>query len=735
MNARPASPLVALIGHPNTGKTTLFNRLTGARARVGNYPGITVERSQGQVDLPGKAGVQVVDIPGTYSLVARSPEEQIAIDGVLGRHGLARPDLVVVVVDATQLERNLYLVLQIIELGCPVMVALNMMDAAAKAGVSINPKALSEDLGVPVVPTIATGRGDLDPLKAAMAQALGDRPSADRWRWQPGPGLQHDLDSLLPVLGEEAPSALDDAGRQAVALWALMSLDTDDDLTSVPGNLRLRVLERQRAAEQEGRDVDGEVVTARYAWIDAHAPQWLRHEPPPTTPTERVDRVLLHPFLGLAIFLGLMLVVFESLFTWSEPLIGAVETLVGGLQGWVRGAVPPGVVADLLADGVVGGVGNVLVFVPQIALLFLFIGLMEDSGYMARAAFLMDRVMRKAGLHGRAFVPMLSAYACAVPAIMATRTLERRRDRFITMLALPLTTCSARLPVYTLIIAALIPATPIWGGVITAQGLVMMSMYIFGLVMTLLVAAVLSRTIFRGDQMPLILALPAYRAPSARSVGRLVWSRSSVFIKEAGTVILVCTLVLWALLYFPRTGPEVQALEAQRAEIAAGATDVATLPEADQAKVEALDSAIAGTQLAHSYGGRLGHAIEPVISPLGFDWKIGVGIIGAFAAREVFVGTLGVVFSLGEVDEESEPLRQQLREARTPDGARQYTPLMALSLLIFFALACQCMTTLAAVKRETMSYRWPLFLLAYMSVLAWLCSFAVYQGGQLLGFG
>lgn len=734
--AERRSPLIALVGNPNTGKTTLFNALTGARARVGNYPGITVERSVGALTLSGGQLTEVVDIPGTYSVVARSPEEQIALDGVLGRHGNPRPDLVVAVVDASQLERNVYFVLQLIELGCPVIVALNMVDAAEKAGVKVDVGALSDHLGVPVIPTVATARRGLDTLIEQIGRALepGRAVAAGRWMWTPSPALAADLDAVRPALDGADVGWLDEEGRRALALWALMSLDTDDELTDAPGSLRLRVLDRLKAAQAEGRDIDGEAATARYAWIDARAQQWANRTPPRKRATDRVDAVLLHPVLGLVLFLSLMLVVFQALFSWSEPFIGWVEGGVASLQGAAKGALEPGILLDFVSDGVIGGLGNVLVFVPQIALLFLFIGVMEDSGYMARAAFLMDRIMRRVGLHGRAFVPLISAYACAVPAIMATRTLERQRDRFITMMVLPLTTCSARLPVYTLLIAALIPATPVWG-VFGAQSLTMVAMYVFGLVVALLVAAVLSRTVFKGEQMPLLLELPAYRVPAPRSVGLLVWSRSAVFIKEAGTVILLCTLVLWAMLYFPRTGPEVDALAAQKAEITSAVANEADLSEAQAEAVAALERQIAGAQLANSYAGKLGKAIEPIIAPLGYDWKMGVGIIGAFAAREVFVGTLGVVFSLGEVDEESETLREQLRAERGPDGEPRYTALVALSLLVFFALACQCMTTLAAVKRETRSYKWPAFMMVYMTALAWVCAFAVYQGGRWLGFG
>ncbi len=719
MNARP---LVAVVGNPNTGKTTLFNQLTGARAQVGNYPGVTVERAVGRLRT-AHGEIDVVDVPGAYSLAASSPDERIAIDALLGRHGNPRPDLVLLVLDAANLERNLYLTLQLVELRLPLLIALNMADAVEGSGGHLDAEALSAALRVPVVPTVATRRHSLDALRAAIDEALATPPIPAGFVWQPTPALMADLDALLPVLGDEvAPDAPIDQAR-AVALWALMSIDAADELVDVPAALRTRVLARLHQAHQANRDPDGEVVAARYAWIDQHAPTFIQRSPTPRRASDRVDAVLLHPVAGFAVFLLIMFTLFQALFAWSEPLIDLVDLAVGSTGDAVKAALPEGVLADFLADGVIAGVGSVLVFLPQILLLFAFIGLLEDSGYLARAAFLMDRVMNRIGLHGRAFVPMLSAYACAVPAIMATRTMERRRDRYLTMMVLPLTTCSARLPVYTLLIGALVPPTLVLG-VLRTQSLVMVGMYLFGILTALITAAVLGRTVLKGERVPLLLELPPYRRPDPRSVGRLVISRGKVFLREAGTVILACTVALWALLYFPRTpaaGPAPDGPHA--AEVQPG-------PAADPA-----DAEHAGLQLRNSYGGRLGRAIEPLIEPLGFDWKIGVGLIGAFAAREVFVSTLGVVFSLGQdVDETSISLRAQLRDERAPDGSPRYTPLMALSLLIFFALACQCMSTLAAVKRETRSYRWPIFLFTYMTALAWLVSFVVYQGGRALGF-
>jgi ferrous iron transport protein B len=412
-----------------------------------------------------------------------------------------------------------------------------------------------------------------------------------------------------------------------------------------------------------------------------------------------------------------------ALFSWTEKPIGWIEQLFGWLGDSTRHHLGDGILTDFIVDGVINGVGSVLVFLPQILLLFFFIGLLEDCGYMARVAYLMDRVMRTMNLHGRAFVPMLSGFACAVPAVLATRTMERKRDRILTMMVVPLMTCSARLPVYSLIIGALFPSST-YG--VSTKGVLMSSMYLFSVLTSLLAAFVLSRTVkpLKGRRLPFVIELPPYRLPRIPDVARMMWEKTSAFLREAGTMILGCTIVLWALLSFPRELPS--GSRDYAAEIAAAQTDE---------QKSQLESEQQGELLRHSYAGRLGHAIEPAIAPLGFDWKIGIGLIGAFAAREVFVSTLGVVYSVGsDADEESPGLRAAMKNERRPDGSPVYTPLVGLSLMVFFAIACQCMSTLAVVKRETGGYRWPLFLFGYMTVLAWVSSFLVFQGGRLLGF-
>ncbi len=702
------APLVLVVGNPNVGKTTLFNRLTGENARIGNYPGVTVERRSGKLSLQqGGQSVELVDVPGAYSLSARSVEEQIALNAILGLNHNPPPDLCVLVVDAGQLARNLYLAVQLCELAVPLVVALNMIDEVREN--PPDPRELSRLLGVPVVATDGRrGRGTSE-LSQAIAAALAE-PARGRIHV----AYDRELVALCDRLAEALPKSWRGSVERdrALAMWALTSIEDDDELEGVPAAVRTRCTELRRQTE---RDLDHDIIAARYAFIDGKLPLLFERpnpHPPKRKLSERADRVLLHPVSGLLAFVLLMFVVFQALFSWSEPMIGLIEDSFAALSALISQSFPDGKLRDLVTEGVIAGVGNVVVFLPQILLLFFFIGLLEDSGYMARVAYLMDRVMKSLGLHGRAFVPMLSGFACAVPAILATRTMERQRDRLLTMMVIPLTTCSARLPVYTLVIAALFPTTLLLG-FLPMQGLIMIGLYLLSLVLTLVVAGVLGRTVIKGKRMPLILELPPYRMPSLRVTAKLMLERAGVFLKEAGTVILVCTIALWALLSFSPGEPA-----------------AAPLARTETAESAALPPPSA---IEQSYGGRLGKAIEPLIEPLGFDWRLGIGLIGAFAAREVFVSTLGLVYGMEDLDDEAAPLREKLRARK--DGKPAYSPLAGLSLLVFFAIACQCMSTLAVVKRETRSWRWPAFLFGYTLLLAYGSSLLIYQGGKVLGFG
>ena len=731
MSAAPSlarAPRVALAGNPNAGKTTLFNALTGARARVGNYPGITVERRSGSMTLPGGARAELLDVPGTYSLSARSPEEQVAVDVVLPLEGSA-PDVVVVTADATSLERHLYLALQILETGRPTVLALTMMDEARAAGIRIDEAKLSEALGAKVVAVVASKREGLDALRAEVAR-LAERGPVERAPEPLSAALAPVVAEVEEVLAELRPED-SETERRARALWALLSIG-EDELTHVPPALRAVSARAQAEAKEAGRDLDREIIAARYERIDGWVKDAVvaRPEASRRSLTRRIDSVLTHPVAGFAVFALVMYVLFEALFAWSEPLVAVIEAGVGLTQAAVRGLMPAGILQDLLVDGVIAGVGNVVVFVPQIALLFAFIAVLEDSGYLARVAFVIDRVMSGVGLHGKAFVPLLSGFACAVPAVMATRTIESRRDRLVTMLALPLMSCSARLPVYSLVIAVVFAGDERVGGVLSVGALALFAMYALSVVATLGAAAVLKRTALKGPRPALVLELPPYRMPTLSSLVLAVWARVRSFLVDAGTVILAITIVLWALLSFPKDGAVAQRYVELRAE-ASASLDGEPLDE----RLSRLDALEGEEQMRESAAGQLGRAMEPLIEPLGFDWRIGVGLIGSFAAREVLVSTLGIVWGVGsDADEESTPLRDALRDARRDDGTPLFTPLSGLSLMVFFVLAAQCMSTLAVVRRESGSWKWPLLMLGYMTALAYVGSLLTYQVGSLLGF-
>ncbi|MCB9611111.1 MAG: ferrous iron transport protein B [Sandaracinus sp.] len=725
MSAAPVlapTPRVLLVGNPNAGKTTLFNALAGTRARTGNYPGVTVERRAASWKVEGRE-LELVDLPGTYSLSARSPEEQIAVESLLRE----APAAVVVVLDATSLQRSLYLALQVRETGLPTVIALNMMDEARASGIEIDVDVLASTLGAQVVPIVASRGEGLDVLARTVKSTIGAEVA-------PAPKVEHDAATAadLEAVTEVAAQTLDVTGdaARAWATWALLSVGAGDELRDVPEALRDVVVARQDAADREGRDLDLALVGARYELLDRLVAKAVRQARPARTLTDRIDAVLVHPVLGFVAFAVVMYVVFETLFSWSEPAVGLIEDGVAFAQDLARSSMAEGPFRDLLVDGIVAGVGNVVVFVPQIALLFLLISFLEDSGYLARVAFVIDRVMKSVGLHGKAFVPLLSGFACAVPAVMATRTIASHKDRLVTMLALPLMSCSARLPVYVLVTATVFAGEERLGGIFSVGAVVLLSMYSLSVVATLAAAAVLRRTAVPGPRPTLVLELPPYRMPLFRNLLGTTWERVRAFLVDAGTIILALTIVLWALLAFPKSDAVAIEHESQRIEAREGLEG-----DALDERLSAIDASEAAAQLEHSAAGRLGKAIEPAIEPLGMDWRMGVGVIGAFAAREVFVSTLGIVFGIGEADEESAPLRERLRDARRSDGSKLMTPLSGVALMVFFVLACQCMSTLAVVKRESGSWKWPILMFVYMTVLAYLVTLGVFQIGTALGWG
>lgn len=716
-------PIIALVGNPNSGKTTLFNALTGQTARVGNYPGVTVDHREGRLSVDGRS-VRVLDLPGTYSLVPRAEDEVVAVGGLLGQlPGSRRPDLVVCVVDATSLERNLYLTAQLRELPLPLIVVLTMMDTVEADGTTIDTALLSSRLGAPVVPVTASRREGLDALVKLFGQSLASGAPAELPALD-APVVGPDLEALGAKVATAWPVK---AAPAVLGAWALSLLEARG-----PG-LELLDAEVTRAAEAfPGRvEVVRALVPSRYARVRAWLEGVVTRSPTPTRSerlTARIDSVALHPVAGPVLLVLLFAGVFQLLFVGADPFIGFIEEAVAFTGGLVGSLVPDSMplFRSLLVDGLVTGVGNVVVFVPQIGLLFLCLGILEDSGYLARAAFLLDRLMRRVGLHGRAFVPMLSGFACAVPAIMATRTIESWKDRLVTILVTPLVSCSARLPVYALVIATVFATQAPLFGFLNVGAVAMLSMYALTIVTALVMAAVFKRTLLKSPSPAFVLELPPYRLPRMGSLWRQVRSKLRTFLIDAGTIILAITIVLWGLFTFPRHD-EAVARHAEAVAAVEGAPDA-------EAQVAALDAALAQDKLRYSYAGRMGRLIEPVIEPLGFDWKVGVGLVASFAAREVLVSTLGLVYGLGDgLDESSATLRDAMRADVRPDGTPIHTPLTGLSLMVFFALAMQCMSTLAAVRRETGSWKWPGFQFAYMTALAWLGAFVVFQGGRLLG--
>ena len=681
--ARPLS--VAIAGNPNAGKTSLFNSLTGLRQKVANYPGVTVETKTGLWVLdPLLPAARIIDLPGLYSLDATSLDEQIARDVLLEcAPAVADPDVIVVVVDATNLVRNLYLVTQLLETGRRLVVALTMTDLAERAKLEIDTARLSEALGVAVVPVVAKQRRGIDLLGQAILQAVEKSPPRSAWHFSP------EVEAQLALLSEGEP-----AQRYSV-IHDLFS-------NELPKNAAQRTAFEHSRKQLERVDPNWrqQPLIARYAWIERVVKQSLHFggDGRPSS-NERIDAVMTHKVAGPLILLLVMLLVFQSIFSWANLPMNLIDHVFIALGDGVRSQLPNGILTDLLVDGVIAGVGGVLVFLPQILLLFFFISILEDSGYMARAAFLIDRLMRTVGLNGKAFMPLLSSFACAVPGIMATRTIESPKDRIATIMIAPFMSCSARLPVYTLMIAACFSDRKILG-VISAGVVIILAMYLLGVLVAILVAWILKGTLLNAPAPPFVMELPPYRVPQFANVAHVMFERAGLFVKRAGTVILAISILLWALVAFPRRP--------------------ASTPS---------------EQVQHSFAGQAGRAIEPVITPLGFDWKIGVGLISSFAARETIVSTLSIVYNVGDdAKVQSGSLVNALRQAKRTDGSPAWTPLVALSLMVFFVLACQCMSTLAVVRRETNSWRWPLFMIGYMLVLAYVGSLITYQGGRLLGF-
>ena len=623
---------VALAGNPNSGKTTVFNGLTGLSYKVGNYPGVTVEKKQGNIYQDNNFICEVFDLPGTYTLYGESIDEQVAAKAIA-----EKLDLIVVILDASNLERNLYLLSEIIDLGIPIVVGLNMTDLAEERGIHVYEIPLSKELDLPVVRLTASKKKGIEDLKYEINKALKSiKLSSKIFAWASG------------------DKNLIESSKQR----------------NIPSNFSA-------------------IASARYKWINTIVKKSVSVQDGVAVRfSERVDVLATHRIWGMIFFILVMTCLFQAIFSWAQLPMEFIEASVGSLGALINKSISEGPLRSLLVDGILAGVGSVLMFIPQIALLFFFIGILEDSGYLTRAAFVMDRVMRQVGLQGRSFIPLLSSFACAVPGIMSTRTIPSLSDRFITILVAPLMSCSARLPVYTVLIAAFIPDKTYFG-IFALPGLVLLGAYILGILGAGLAALVLKGFVFRGEPALYVMEMPPFRMPSLKLVIREVLDRIKLFIKDAGTVIMACSIVLWFLASFPLQ-PD------------------GTRPE-----------------VVNSYAGTIGKTIEPVIKPLGFNWEIGIGILASFAAREVFISSLATVYNLEESDDATQSLTQRLKE-RSQSGEGFGLPTM-LSLLVFFIFACQCMSTLAVCRRETASWKWPAVMFIYMTGMAYVASFITYR--------
>ena len=689
-------PGIAVIGNPNCGKSTLFNALTGLRHKVGNYPGVTVEKKTGRMFSPHGKPVELIDLPGTYSLSPRSPDEKIGRDVLLGDLGVTeRPQGVVCVIDASNLERNLYLLTQLLELELPVIVALNMLDLAEGAGLRIDCKKLESRFGIPFVPCKAISREGITEMRQAIgAMAFGTREHPKNPGWSFAPEIENAISELQSVIEGE--------GILPARPHALLLLGDhryrEDEHALVPATIQEAA---QKLADQlaaAGIQSSESMIDSRYGFIHEVCEEAVTRseKDPGPSMTERLDAVLIHPWLGWGCFASLMIVMFWSIFSFADNYgMGPVEELFAWIGDTVGSWIPEGDLQSLIVDGIIAGVGGVVVFLPQILVLFFFIGLLESTGYMARAAFLMDRLMSKVGLNGKSFVPLLSSYACAIPGIMAARTIENPRDRLITILVAPFMSCSARLPVYVLMIVTIFPSENVstW----TKTG-IMFGLYALGTVTAFLFAWIFKKTLGKGEKSMFLMELPPYRPPKLSSVLRQLWERAMVFLKRAGTIILGISIILWALETYPKS-----------------------------------DSDDPAVQTEESFLGQGGKLIEPIVEPLGYDWKIGVGVIASFAAREVFNSTMAVIYSV-EDEEDHLLIREKFRQAKRSDGTPVFTPLVCISLLVFYVFALQCGATLAVVKRETNSWKWPIFQFAYMSAFAYLAALVVFQVGTALGY-
>ncbi len=765
---------IALVGNPNTGKTTLFNALTGLRQKVGNYSGVTVEKKLGYFKA-GEHPVEIVDLPGTYSLAARSLDELVVTDLLLGKkEGEPAPELVVVIVDAGNIQRNFYLLSQILELKLPVIVALNMLDVAESKGISISAETVSAKLGIPVVPIVASRKKGIVELKQTIAESLSGTPLYP----QTTPDFGNDVNKAIQSVRDHIESNSQDGPTDlsdAEIFRAIMDEggSAQDRFQNWYGSDCVDKIKETRQELAGQLPIAALEAKTRYGWINELLEGSVtRKETQARTFSDRLDSILIHKFWGLLIFIGVMALIFQSIYSWAGPLMDLIDGFFGSMGEAVATTLPEGALRSLVVDGVIAGVGGVLIFLPQICILFLFISILEDCGYMPRAAFLMDRILSRFGLSGKSFIPMLSSFACAIPGIMATRTIEDRQDRMTTIFVAPLMSCSARLPVYIVFIGAFVPDRNLFGSWLNLQGFTLLAMYLVGILVAIPIAWLLKTFYYKSETSSFIMELPPYRIPNAMSVLIYVCDRGKAFIYRAGTIIFCVAVVIWAMAYFPRSTEVINQYETMREQrqeqffqnaypqlqsalpnqftdglnqqdVITQLEEIDSYPESVQPVIDSYvqdmqqyDLNESGELLRRSILGRMGQWVEPVVEPLGWDWRIGMAAIASFPAREVIIATLGTILNMGdEVDEESTSLKTAVQEAKRDDGTPLFSLAVALSIMVFFALCCQCAATLATIYRETNSWALPVFVFTYMTVLAWIGAFITYQLAYAIGWG
>ena len=695
---------VALVGNPNSGKSTLFNVLTGLNQKIGNFPGVTVEKKIGFVKLSDHRNAQITDLPGTYSIYPKSRDESIVMDVLAHKNGPDYPELIVFVADASNLKRNLLLFSQVADLKIPIIIALNMMDIARQSGIEIAIDELAQKLGIQVIPISARKQQGIDRLKEAILNSTSialQLPSIE-------------VEAIAPELIHKIQDELNIEHPYV----ALQLAHQHEDMLFLSDEHKKKIQALSQEFDFHSQKSQASETIARYNFINdvLFDTVKMNSDPKQETYSNRIDKILTHRIFGFAIFFAILFLIFQSIFAWSEYPMSLIEQLFMWLSDMGTQILPPGLLADLLIDGVLAGLSGVIIFIPQIAILFAFISILEDTGYMSRVTFMMDKIMRKVGLSGKSIVPLIGGFACAVPSIMSARNIESWKDRMITIMVTPLIACSARLPVYTLLISLVVPDVKLWG-IINMQGIVLMSLYVFSIVSAILVALVMKLVIRARERGYFIMELPVYRIPRWNNVLLTMYRSVKAFVFEAGKVIIAVSIILWVLSSF---GPS------DRFDKIEAKYSSETIKQ--QYPQDEIDRLQASEKLENSYAGMLGKAIEPVIRPIGFDWKIGIALITSFAAREVFVGTMATIYSVDGDDTHVESVREKMQSARNPDtGLPVFTTAVAFSLMMFYAFAMQCMSTIAVVYRETKSWKWPAIQFVYLTGLAYLASFIVYN--------